>query len=482
MWSLLHRCSQLCSSNSLPSLTIWRRLSTLDSKQLLKYPSLKKLDNTELPVYASLKQRNPAKALELFSKLKDEKFKFSSPILTIGFKLLLYYEQPMSWYELRAYLLEVGIFPESGLTGLILENAISDNSTEMVLDILETCLAKGYALRANSFTNSIEHLLRKIKDYQMIGNILDTYMEKKYRIHDAILNCLCDLITSDPSNQILIDLLKKCLKYYHKMEFPVRDSDVFQNLSETLSTLAKSETPIKLAPLVDGACGICGQSIRKVELTEEEYETLKTKLHEIIQEQYDKFQRTKGMKVDIENFQSTFSSFSESLQADNSNSQGIIIDGMNASFLVNSHRCSRLITFSEILRKEYPNSQLFIVFRRYMLNNTPQSQKEKLQELATVSTTQSDSRDDLFTIYGTLRLKERGLLITNDKFSELRNDLPLSLHPLLNKWYTKHIVHFNLVMKCFPQDQLIHAVQYNEDGSLHIPLHSTHNWICTRLD
>ena len=452
-----------------------------NSEVQLRVPSLRKSSSTEeRELYKLAKSKDYKNAFNYFSDLKEQKFKFSPDGLKLGVDLSVKTGNPISFNELCGYLQDLSISAEPTLLSALISDSIVKQDTVYLLEMLDGILSKGFPLRRVTFAATVEYLLTNTKNYQTIDNLIDRYLSFNPSHMDKLLNVLSVALGNDGDNLLLKETFKKTLLHYHKHQLPIHNSEVFDQL---ITTLANLNTTEKLTP-INGICTVCGSKLREQEMTDEEYDTLFSEVSRIFNNQYLRFQRTQQMQDELNTFEKIFLSFSQSISE--TEKMVLFVDGMNASF-ISQKGCKIDVLRSRIIqvKQDLSISSAFIVIRRSVLKIPSNQENWKLlEDQNSLFTTRFDSRDDLFALYGALLMRQRGYLLTNDHLRELKNDIPISLHHLLDKWYFKHVINFQINPFRFnrSKDLTLQAVEYREDGTIHIPLNQSELWCCSKLN
>ena len=434
----------------------------------------------ERELYKLAKSKDYIQAFKYFSNLKEQKFRFSAEGLKLGVDLSVETGDPISFHELCGYLQELSISAEPALLSALISNAIIKQDTDYLLEMLDGIFSKGFPLRRFAFASAIEYLITKTKNYRTVDNLVDRYLVSNSTHMDKLLKVLSEALEKDKGSFLLKGTFKKVLLYYHKHKLAVHNSEAFNQLITTLSVLNTTE---KVVP-IHGMCTVCGSKLRKQELTDEEYDTIFSEVSRIFRNQYLRFQRTEKMQAELSSFQKIFSDFSNSIKE--TENMVLFVDGMNVSYI--PQKGSRIAVLRDRItqiKTDLSISSAFIIIRRVALKNPSNQENWKLlEDENSLFTTRFDSRDDLFAVYGALLMKQRGYLLTNDHLRELKNDIPIPLHHLLDKWYFKHVINFEINPFRFISSKALplQAVEYRGDGTIHVPLNKSELWCCSKLD
>ncbi|KAI6662012.1 Mitochondrial ribonuclease P protein 3 isoform X2 [Oopsacas minuta] len=453
-----------------------------DTEYRLRIPKLKTFSSTEeKELYRLAKSKDYNNAFQLFTNLKEQKSKFSPQVLKIGVDLSVETGNPISFNELCSYLEELSIQPEPALLSSLISNAITNQQTDLLLEMLDRIFSKQLPLRKFAFTSAMDYLLSQTKDYQAVDNLVSSFLSLNCKQIDYLLNALSIAVEKDPNNSVLLGTFKKVLLHYHNHKLAVIASEVFNQLIATFSKLNPSiNSDVRLER---GFCSNCETKLRDLEVTDEEYKILFSEVNRIFTNQYINYQRTEQMKAELSAFQDIFYTFSNSVA--NTKNKVLFVDGMNVSYInQKGFRIEVLKDRIAEVKNVFSISNAFIVVRRVVLRTPSNITNWKLLEKQnSLFTTSYDSRDDLFAVYGALSMKQRGYILTNDHMSELKNDIPVSLHHILDKWYYKHVINFQNYPFKFnhSKDLTLKAVQYRGDGTIHIPLDNSELWCCVKL-
>ena len=450
------------------------------SEYLFTIPKRRKFYLTEeIKLWKLAKLESYQQAFDFFSDLKEQRFKFSPEGLKLGVDLSVETGNPISFKNLCSYLQELSISAEPALLSALISNSIVREDTIYLLELLDGLFSKGFPLRRFSFIAAMNYLLTQTKNYQTIDNLTDRYLANSTVHMDGLVNSLSVALERDKDNLLLKGAFRKALLYYHKHELGILNREVFDQLFTTLSNL---NTTGKIVP-INGVCMTCGSKLREQEITDEDYDTLFTEINRIFTNQYLRFQRTERMHAELSSFKKILSSFSNSISE--TEKKVLFVDGMNVSYI--RQKGSNVNILSQRIlqvKHDLSISSAFIIIRRLVLNS-PSNQENwnLLRDKNSLFTTSFDSRDDLYAVYGALLMGQRGYLVTNDHLKELKNDIPFRLHYLLDKWYYKHVINYEKDPFGFnnSKDLTLHAVEYREDGTLHIPLNNSELWYCSKL-
>ena len=441
-------------------------------------PKLKDLTvPEEHQLYTMVKSKNFDNAFLLFTSLLQDKFKLSPILFKLGVDLSVHVGNPISLNELTAYIEEHSIVPESSTMSFLLIDCAEKQNTDYLLEMLDTIFTKQLPIRKQALTSSIEFLLKQTDKFQMVADLVDKCIEKNYQFQDVLLNALCLRVTDNLNNPILLETLKKVLLSCHNNEQAIGDEITLNQLISTLSKLNKENlVPVTLK---NGICIKCGNKLRELALTNGEYELLLSEIKRIMVNQYLTFQRTEKLKVEL----TAYKKMLAYLPSKFPKGKVLVVDGMNVSHLRKVGFALDLLHHRvELVKRQLTVSSAFVVLR-FVVRKNNELFWGSLNRDNLVFITGHDSRDDLYCVYATMKMKERGLLLTNDRLRELKNDIPLSVHPILNKWHYLHVLNFGKepFRVAHDKDLIARAVEYTRDGSIHIPMKENGMWYCTKL-
>ena len=441
-------------------------------------PKLKNLSPEESQFYTMVKSKDFKTAYKIFTNLLQDKFKFSPKLFKLGVDLSVYIGNPISINELSSYIEDQSILPEPATLSFLLVDCVAKQNTEYLLQMLDTIFNKELPIRKHALTLAIEYLLTQTENYQIIADLVDRHIELNYQFENSLLDALCLQITKNQTNTILLETLKRILMSYHNEEQCINEGVALNQLISTLSKLNGREELVPVA-LKNGICMKCGKKLRELSLTDGEYDLLLSEVKRIMINQYINFQRTEKLKEELLSYKKALTYFTNKFPGN----KALVVDGMNLSHIKKVGFTLDLLEHRiELVKRPLSITSAFVIIR-YITRNNNEHFWRSLNKKNIVFATNFDSRDDLYCVYAVLEMKERGVLLTNDRFRELKNDIPLSIHPILDKWYYKHVINFSKEPFEFTlnKDLLVKAVEYERDGSIHIPLKDSGEWYCTRL-
>ena len=444
-----------------------------------RIPKLKDLPTQEeSQFYAMVKSRDLHNAFLLFTNLLEDKFKFSPSLFKLGIDLSVHVGTPISLNEVTAYLEEHSIIPEFSTLSFLLIDCVVRQNTDYLLEMLDIIFNKQLPIRNHALTLAIEYLLKHTDKYQIVANLVDKCIELNYPFENILLNALCLKIAENLTNPILLETLRRVLLSFHNNEQVIKDDITLNQLISTLSKLNEKDTLVPVA-LENGVCMKCGNKLRELTLTDREYDLLLSEVKNIMVNQYLNFQRTDKLKNELISYKKALAYFINKYL----NNKVLVVDGMNVSHIKKVGFTLDLLQHRiELVKRQLSVTSAFVILRYITRGNNEQFWRS-LNRKYFVFSTEFDSRDDLYCVYAALKMKERAFLLTNDRHRELKNDIPLSIHPILDKWYYKHVVNFaKEPFQFIPnKDLIIKALEYTRDGSIHIPLIDSGMWYCTKL-
>ena len=444
--------------------------------------------HVDIKLHGYLKSGLYKEALLLFDNIRNNHIPLSTPLLPLI--LTLYLDKgPRNdgLSHILCYLFSTSRHPSTGLAPLLINRAVLQSDSKSLIGVLDSCFQNGISIRPSSFTQAVNHLLSCEHDYETAYRYVCTYLNAGCNIEDDLLFNICEEHLFSPTFPLEQSIMS-ILTHYSELGKCIRDKRVFETLTHSLKQTTQF-SQVRRTFLINEECQACGSVISGITLSPHVYSCLEEEVREAIQRMYHN-QKIKN-SPEVYRFDTKVEELIDSLSDTNDEAVVVVVDSLSAGTPidtgwteVNSERinCYTLLRLVKCIEQEL-NPAFVVLLMKQVLSWRYEAQLEMqfLQERASLILINQKSVHSLFSLLAAMQLKSRALLLTSDKFYNLKFNFSPHLHTAITGWFLRHCLRFDITgidPVLYKFSQSLWQPHFSEEG-LHVPM-SSNDWICAK--
>ena len=444
--------------------------------------------HVDIKLHGYLKSGLHKEALLLFDNVRNNCTPLSIPLLPLI--LTLYLEKgPKNdgLSHILCYLHSTSRHPSTGLTPLLINRAVLQRDLQSLINVLDSCFQNGVSIRPSGFTQAVNYLLTLEHEYETAYRYVCTYLSAGSNIEEDLLLNICEEHLFSPTFPLEQSIMS-ILTHYSELGKCIRNKRVFETLAHSLKQ-TNQFSKVRRTYLIDEKCQACGSLISGITLSPHIYSCLEEEVREAIQRMYHN-QKIKN-SPEVSRFDRKVEEIIDSLSDTSDEGVVVVVDCLSVGTPIDTGwtevyseqiNCDTLLRLVECIEQEYNPTFVVLLMRRVLFwRYEAELEMQFLKERASLILINQSSVHSLFSLLAAMQLKSRALLLTADKFHNIKFNFSPHLHTAITGWFLRHCLRFDITgidPVLYKSSQSLWQPHFSEEG-LHVPM-TSNDWICAK--